>query len=158
MNPLTPEETRAKWMEVYDTLVSLLPSKEAVRQALGDDEHNWFTLREMRTIRLGAGRQNGKTQCLVSLLKEHPRAVLLVKNKDCERSILMGQGDDAAELSKRIWATGAEPILNIERLLEQLTWASHILIDDATHNQGAQGLVYQHQRKVMPDVILVMMG
>ncbi len=83
----------------------------------------------MRTIHLVAGRQTGKSHWLGHILKEHPNAVMICRDKSGRDEAINQTERDGASLYGWIFTMQDIRTLGVEALIARVGTISHLLVD-----------------------------
>jgi hypothetical protein len=143
--------------EIFEKAVSLLPPahlREPLKPTLKALAYAY--LYSYRTVYMGGGRQSGKTTWLVEQLHKEPTAVLLVPAGMAKETAALSLQRGNPEAVGRIWEPVMETV-DTEILIEQLSQAKVILLDDVSANRASEFTVIRHAGVIRDDVVIVHM-
>lgn len=142
------EEAVLQWQQIYDLSLPMIVADDSEIWTIGnypvDDEGRpyWRALCDLRTICMGGGRQNGKNSWIARFMAENPKAILVEVNsslRDYFVDAWKGPGDvftrvftimDIVTISAR----------NIEGKVDLLKDATHVIFNDASHNNAINSM------------------
>lgn len=165
---LTKEEIHAKWQWIYELGLELLPHHggEIWNSTGYVDEHDklpWSTVTDLRMVRMGGGRQNGKTAWLGKFFKEHPKSYCITVNKDMRNYFINQYCNDNNLGYHRVFTV--MDLITIaktkpEWMKETFAKASHLLIDDASYNHAihSPGFIKMMDGLFNKNIIVTAMG
>lgn len=155
MTNLQVKPAAVDWMTIY---VALCYSIQPIPERMWADTH--VALRNLRTIHMGGGRQNGKTGWAVNMLanegiiivakdklmRQEIEAMYVLKNpKKAIHLTIPADCDNPGELVEELLATHRNSarrkvftVMDLQEILKEnpskLKDVSHVIIDDASYN------------------------
>jgi hypothetical protein len=170
--------TCVDWSGIYDSSRYALSHRPELRLAPAD------ALRQLRTIYMGGGRQNGKTHWAVGELTD-PGTIIVAKDKQMRQAInrMYCLQNLNRPFTVTIPAQCPDPYVLVEELLQEyhtavrsnvftlmdlesilttdpskLNWVKRVIIDDATHNCKLREVYLALAKLNYPDMIVVALG
>lgn len=124
------------WQTIYDLSLGMLNDSKTVDEMR--DLNPKVALRDCRTIRMGGGRQNHKTAWIVSMLRQHPNAIVVPVDKAMRNHFITTYQhlfDEGERLINRVFTVRDLESLDGQKLTSILRRITHVLIDDASFNR-----------------------
>lgn len=124
------------WQTIYDLSLGMLNDSKTVDEMR--DLNPKVALRDCRTIRMGGGRQNHKTAWIVSMLRQHPNAIVVPVDKAMRNHFITTYQhlfDEGERLINRVFTVRDLESLDGQKLESILRRITHVLIDDASFNR-----------------------
>lgn len=124
------------WQTIYDLSLGMLSDSKTVDEMR--DLNPKIVLRDCRTIRMGGGRQNHKTAWIVSMLRQHPNAIVVPVDKAMRNHFITTYQhlfDEGERLINRVFTVRDLESLDGQKLESILRHITHVLIDDASFNR-----------------------
>ena len=124
------------WQTIYDLSLGMLNDSKTVDEMR--DLNPKVALRDCRTIRMGGGRQNHKTAWIVSMLRQHPNAIVVPVDKAMRNHFITTYQhlfDEGERLINRVFTVRDLESLDGQKLTSTLRHITHVLIDDASFNR-----------------------
>lgn len=124
------------WQTIYDLSLGMLNDSKTVDEMR--DLNPKVALRDCRTIRMGGGRQNHKTAWIVSMLRQHPNAIVVPVDKAMRNHFITTYQhlfDEGERLINRVFTVRDLESLDGQKLTSTLRRITHVLIDDASFNR-----------------------
>ncbi len=130
------EYTINTWQAIYDLSLSMLNTPSTVDEMR--DLNPKGALNDCRTIRMGSGRQNQKTAWIVSMLRQHPNAIVVPVDKAMRDHFITTHQhlfDEGERLINRVFTVRDLESMDRLKLSTVLGRTTHVLIDDASFNR-----------------------
>ena len=153
------------WDEIYKLSVEMLSRNATARRMIREHLKEAAFFREYRTIQMGAGRQNGKTQWMLREVSQSESDILIVRAAGdkgfCKRHHGLKEEVGVVNLDDKLYTIrDIQTMLRTkpELIAERVQAASRIFLDDASRMMRLETLIKLVAPLVRDDVIIVAMG
>jgi hypothetical protein len=142
---MSSNEYVQRWQSIYEQSLDIInhvqPTVWWDRGFIGaDGKATWDGLVELRTVHMGAGRQNGKTTWIRDFMVKNPKAIVVLCNSGLRNNFIDAW---AVEHNESVF-TRAFTIMDLVTIVNNgpkqslafLSETTHVIFDDASHNNA----------------------